>query len=241
MHTHKTTSPRNTLQLNFVENPVKRGTSRLRRRVTRSFTPLPNDYQHTIPRLLRPLFLLLWEEGRGRPVARWQSYLAKKLGCSVPTVQRHSYALEALGKVAVGRRKVGPCKNGANVFSFPELSGFIVEEANITSDGLKERTLNTTTKAPRASAPSVSHARLRWEHNRAENHPPAMRTLYEQNAALMGENRTLRHRSRFAGHRERLKERLMVGAVWIDPQKPKEPLLSEEEAQIAVQKWWDEG
>lgn len=41
-----------------------------------------------------------------------------------------------------------------------------------------------------------SYARLRWEHNRFLNHPPAMRELYDRNGALMAENRRLRDSKR---------------------------------------------
>lgn len=50
-----------------------------------------------------------------------------------------------------------------------------------------------------ASGVHVSYHRLKWEHNRFHNHPPAMRELYERNGALMAENRRLRDSKVYAG------------------------------------------
>lgn len=47
-----------------------------------------------------------------------------------------------------------------------------------------------------ASRFHVSYHRLKWEHNRFRNHPPAMRELYERNGSLMAENRLLRDSKR---------------------------------------------
>jgi hypothetical protein len=181
--------------------------SRRRRRVTRPFTPLPIDgYLDTIPRRFQPFFLLLWRWNKGGSVTECYRVFAAKMKVDITTVQRYAYGLEALGHLKIDRVKIGPCRNGANTFHFPRLEGFIVEEeeCRIAVEVLNPQSVSTTTEAQRASAPPVSYARLRWEHNRAKNHPPAMRKLHEQNAALIGENRTLRHRSRFAGHREEL-------------------------------------
>jgi hypothetical protein len=214
---HKIASRRPRLQANVVDKHESSvtGKRRRRRRITRPFVALPVGYVEQIPARLQPLFLLLWSWDHGRPVTEHYRVLAARLKRDMTTVQKQVYALEALGKLRVTRVKVSRCRNGANTFHFCELDGFIVEETHCENavEILKE-TLNTSTTAQRASAPPVSYSRLRWEFTRRDNHPPAMKALHEQNAALIGELRTLRHRS--TGNRWRSSGEATLGmyGIW---------------------------
>jgi hypothetical protein len=112
------------------------------------------------------------------------------------TFQDHRRELERAGLWRIERRRRQGCRmNESNIVRLAAPIKAIV------TGGLKNqqqvKNINTKTTTPRASAPVTpprSYARLRWEHQRAQNHPPAMRALYERNGALMDELRRRRVR-----------------------------------------------
>lgn len=198
----KITPARHTLQDKVVESSAK--SRRIRRRITKPFTPLPVGYLHeNVPLLCQSLFALLWEMAKGDTIQVEYRVLAHKLGRSCSTIERQVRVLKDRGVVAVTGCKVSWCRNGANTFSFPQLTGFVTHETAIENDGeVTKETLNTSTTAQRASAPSsppVSYAQLRWEHQRSQNQSPALREMFAVVSTVTAENRALRHRFHCSG------------------------------------------
>lgn len=127
------------------------------------------------------------------------------------TYQDHRRELERAGKIIIGRKRRPGCRfQEFNIIHLPTKTKKIYQVLEI-QQGIKDLTTNTNTKAPRVTArvtePVKSYVRLRWEHHREHNHPPAMRALYERNGALMDENRGLRHHVRCSGGLESPEER----------------------------------
>ena len=136
------------------------------------------------------------------PLTECYRVLAARLKRDIRTAQQYAYDLQALGVIRIETHKIGPCRNGSNTFHFPELVGFIaLEDHGGLTVEKPVQSVNTETEAPREVSRGVSYARLRWEHNRSQNHPPALRLLHEQNAALLSENRFLRKRQQSEGNR----------------------------------------
>jgi hypothetical protein len=165
------------------------------KKITGAFVPLPSGYIDKIPLRLLPMFLLLWSMGGGLPLTECYRVLAARLKRDIRTVQQYAYDLEKLGILKIDRRKIGPCRNSANTFSFPELVGFIEvrDHGEITVEK-QVQNLNTNTTATREDARKDSYPLQQWEQSRSENNPPAMRRLYEENGRLQAENRSLRER-----------------------------------------------
>lgn len=143
------------------------------------------------------------------------------LGLAESTYHGHRRELEGAGLWKIERRRVRGCRfHETNLL---RLGAPIQAEKG---GGAKIRTqvekINTKTTTPRVAAqvtPPKSYAQLRWEHQRQHNHPPAMRALYERNAAIMAENNGLRHRVRCDGQRERMDAEARVG-MYMGPPKP---------------------
>jgi hypothetical protein len=192
MHTIPNLRP--ALQIKNDENRANsRHYQRKRRRVTRSFVPLPKGYMQSIPGCYQDVFLVLWELGHGQPVRVENRVIAARVKRGISTVRRKVAALVALGKLGRKVNRISWCRNDSNLYSFPELEGFIVAIKPLENEReLPVQNLNTSTTAPREGA-GGSYARERWEHHHRRNHPPAMRRLHEHNAALQAEVRTLRH------------------------------------------------
>ena len=161
---------------------------RTRRRITRPFTALPVGYLAKLPLLLQPMFHLLWEMNQGQSVTACYELLALRLGRSYRTAQEHTYALERLGVLKIRRRKVSPCRNLPNVFSFPELEGFIELQSYAENCVPDPERVNTTPQRlpvkPEAEAkPGPAYSRSR------ENHPPEIRHRWEHNTRYLQRSR----------------------------------------------------
>lgn len=109
-------------------------------------------------------------------------------GISVDQFDRDTRAILRVGRLHCSKRRGAGKYNDTNIWT---MVTYGVGGGRINAAEKREDFNTSTTPSPRAEARSVdsppvepekttaSYARLRWEHNRAENHPPAMRERFE--------------------------------------------------------------
>ena len=190
----KIPSCRHALPQQSVKNPAK---LRRTRRITRPFTPLPKTYLLQIPRTLHAALVFLWEYSGGRPCTVPYRLLAAKLGVHVRTAQAHVYRLERLGELGVCRRRVSHRRNATNLYTFPKLQGFIVEVE------YGEITVEKPIQILKANTPPAA---------RVENHPPAMRKLYERVRHLTETIRRISDAKQYRLHKAQERNRMALKA-----------------------------
>jgi hypothetical protein len=169
-------------------------------RIQGKFIPVPEDLHRDLQNLVLQAVwgILFMKRDRATGVCTISNrQLASILGKDERTVQRYTEALHRSPWLRKHTKRIpGAKRNELNTYTFPHLEKSSGDK-NVVE---KNPDLNTSTTATReVSREEIkpSYARMRWEHHRALNHPPAMRRLYEENGALQAENRILRSRHKW--------------------------------------------
>ena len=113
---------------------------------------------------------------------------AYHIGISVSQFDRDMNVIVLVGRIGKQVRPGRHRRNQTNLWRLPDRAGGVgrIKEEE------KTKNLNTNTTTAREVPRASSYPRERWEHNRFQNHPPALARLYETNGAVQAENRHLR-------------------------------------------------
>lgn len=224
MSTHKTTICRHQLQHRSCEKSGKRADSMVWRKV-------PDWVADRLSGPAVKTYLVILRLSNGKPARIPLRLIAARREQDMRTMRNHLREMYSAGVLRVVRTVIAKHKNAHNLYILLDIDGSDLHLQKPKNFRQKPVQILKKTKAP------LSRSVERREHN----HPPALRALHEHNGRLMSENRGLRLilKSRRHESEERMRAKLSVGAVWIDPQRPKARLLSEEELQIALQQLWD--